>query len=102
MCRPAIFRFVVIQLFARYYIHIGSASFRRKFIEMLPFKSVHEVKDIIDTMDRESRRIFKEKKDALLKGDEAVAHSVGEGKDILSVMRTCFWRSLACNTDDRH
>jgi hypothetical protein len=38
-------------------------------------------------MDEASMKIFKEKKRALSEGDDAVLHRVGEGKDIMSILR---------------
>ena len=43
---------------------------------------------IYDTMERRSAEIIAEKKAALSKGDAALAHEVGEGKDIMSICRT--------------
>ena len=51
---------------------------------------------ISDTMARRSREIIAEKKAALAKGDDALAHEVGEGKDIMSTCRAC-QRALACH-----
>ena len=42
---------------------------------------------IYDTMERRSREIIMEKKTLLAKGDAALAHEVGEGKDIMSICR---------------
>ena len=43
--------------------------------------------DISDTMAQRSQAIIDEKKAALEKGDEEVVQRVGEGKDIMSVLR---------------
>ena len=42
---------------------------------------------IYGTMERRSREIIMEKKALLAKGDAALAHEVGEGKDIMSILR---------------
>ena len=42
---------------------------------------------IYGTMERRSREIIMEKKALLAKGDAALAHEVGEGKDIMSICR---------------
>ena len=41
---------------------------------------------VVETMDRNSKHIYDIKKKALEKGDQAVIHQVGEGKDLLSIM----------------
>ena len=70
-----------------YYLDIGTPKFRRFVLDRIPVPKIQELKNIVDVMDQQSRAIFAEKKAALEKGDEALAHQIGEGKDILSVMR---------------
>lgn len=53
---------------------------------MLPIKTLHKLRDIIDTMHETSVEILESKKKALEEGDEAVALQVGQGKDILSIL----------------
>ena len=38
-------------------------------------------------MDSESRKIYNAKKSALEAGDDTILHQVGEGKDIMSILR---------------
>ena len=61
---------------------------RRFIVDLLPWKSLHDVRDIVDTIYNTSLDIFESKKRALLDGDEAVERQVGEGKDILSILST--------------
>ncbi len=49
--------------------------------------------DISDTMARRSEEIISVKKSTLAKGDDGVADRVGEGKDIMSILRTSSMRS---------
>ena len=49
-------------------------------------------------MDRRSREIVAEKKALLAKGDAALAHEVGEGKDIMSICCRSFARDHNCDT----
>lgn len=46
------------------------------------------MREIIDTLDDASRRIFEDRKHALEKDDEAMAQQIGEGRDIMSILRT--------------
>ena len=69
------------------FLAIGSPAFRRALVELIPAKKVKEFRNVIDFLDSQARKIFYEKKAALLKGDEAVSAQIGEGKDILSIMR---------------
>lgn len=52
----------------------------------MPNKTLHKLRDIIDTMHGTSVEILESKKKALQEGDEAVALQVGQGKDILSIL----------------
>ncbi|KAI0333105.1 cytochrome P450 [Cubamyces sp. BRFM 1775] len=67
-------------------VHIGPASFRRKVVEMIPYGPAQRMKQISDAMHDRSVRIINEKREALERGDEALKHQIGEGKDIMSVL----------------
>ena len=66
----------------------GSRAFRRKLVDICPHEGVQNMKAIVDVMHRRSLEIYEEKKRALAQGDEAVTRQVGEGKDIMSILRT--------------
>ncbi|KAH9852524.1 cytochrome P450 [Lenzites betulinus] len=57
-----------------------------KLSHLVPQTDVKRMVAISDTMRRRSLEIINEKKSALLKGDEALVHQVGEGKDIMSLL----------------
>ncbi|KAL4246377.1 cytochrome P450 family protein [Abortiporus biennis] len=65
---------------------LGSPSFQRRVVDMIPIKAVKEIVKNIDTMTNECQNIYNQKKAALLAGDDAMVHQVGEGKDIMSVL----------------
>ncbi|KAI0073344.1 cytochrome P450 [Panus rudis PR-1116 ss-1] len=65
---------------------IGTASFRRRVLELIPSKRIQRAVEISDAFDKTSRTILQQKKEALAQGDEAVSRQVGEGKDIISVL----------------
>ncbi|KAI0070120.1 cytochrome P450 [Panus rudis PR-1116 ss-1] len=65
---------------------IGSPSFRRRILELIPSQRLQRTKEISDALDKTSRMILQQKKQALAQGDEAVSRQVGEGKDIISVL----------------
>lgn len=57
-------------------------------MEWIPWSGLQKMKDIVDTMDTQSWAVYNKKKAALLKGEEyAKAELVGEGKDIMSILR---------------
>lgn len=67
--------------------NFGTASFRRRVLDIIPFKFIRRVRDVADTIKRCSKEVFEEKKRALDKGDEAMHRQSAEDQDILSVLR---------------
>lgn len=65
----------------------GPAWLRRMFIDRVPDPMTQRMKMISDTMHRRSVEIFAAKKKALESGDAALLEQVGEGKDIMSILR---------------
>ncbi|KAF8896612.1 cytochrome P450 [Infundibulicybe gibba] len=59
--------------------HIGPPWFRRLW-------SLHQMRDIVDTMHNTSKQIFEGKKAALREGDEALSRQIGQGNDIMSIL----------------
>ena len=65
---------------------LGPAWLRRLLIEMTPHQGVQKMKGIVDSLARESVRIYEEKKTALVQGESETSKRLAEGKDILSLM----------------
>ena len=55
-------------------------------MNLLPWKNLHEVRDIIDVLANTSEEIFEEKKKALEKGDKIVTQQIDKGNDIMSIL----------------
>ena len=68
---------------------IGTPAFRRWLLEWIPMKRLHKLKSVVDTMHRRATEIYHEKKMLLDKGDQALLVQVGEGKDLMSILREC-------------
>ncbi len=79
--------FVIVRLLP-FVVNIGSASFRRRVVEIFPSKSIQAARELSDLMDKTSREILDSKRRALAEGNEAVHRQVGAGKDIMSVLCT--------------
>ena len=58
-------------------------------LEVIPNKAIQRLKDVSDIMHERSVLIYNEKKAALDKGDDALKLQVGEGRDIMSILREC-------------
>ncbi|KAI0789221.1 cytochrome P450 [Abortiporus biennis] len=83
---PTIFHFQLLRFKFHWFTKIGSASFRRRLVEMIPNPLVQKIKDIVDTMHSHAVEILNGKKQALKAGDEAVVEQISQGKDIISVL----------------
>lgn len=77
----------LFRLLIPYVVRIGSARFRRRILDWIPWRAVQQLKGISDIMDSTSRKIFRSKKEALGKEGRAILNEVGSGKDIISVLR---------------
>lgn len=55
-------------------------------MDILPWKNLHAMRDIVDTLHNVSVEIFGAKKKALEEGDETVTQQIGQGKDIMSIL----------------
>lgn len=89
--RPALFSLAFPRLIwykLRPLLELIPTSWQRWAVEHTPSKRVQHVKNICDTLSRSSSSVLNMKKNALKAGEESVVKQVGEGKDILSVLRT--------------
>ncbi|KAG5653018.1 hypothetical protein H0H81_002711 [Sphagnurus paluster] len=68
---------------------IGSPRFQRFVVDIIPWKKIHQLRDMVDAMHRTSVDIFEAKKKALEKGEGAF-EARGGGKDIMSILSTTF------------
>lgn len=75
-----------------YVSKLGPARFRRWLLNLLPISSVQHLKGLADIMDERSKCIISGKRSALEEGDEVVLQQIGEGKDIMSILRALFNR----------
>ncbi len=66
--------------------HVPKWLMRRVLRFAVPFPHVLRLLAISETMQKRSSEIIQQKKTALQKGDKALMHQVGEGKDIMSVL----------------
>ena len=85
--RPAQFKLYLVRNFLLpTLIKLGPPKFRRFIVDLMPFKNVRKLRDLVDIMHNTSVEIFESKKRALLEGDEAVRNQIGRGKDIISIL----------------
>ncbi|KAF8955779.1 cytochrome P450 [Flammula alnicola] len=65
---------------------IGPPKFQRFVVDILPWKNLHQLRDLVDVLYNTSVEIFESKKKALAEGDDALANQIGQGKDIMSIL----------------
>ncbi|THU78937.1 cytochrome P450 [Dendrothele bispora CBS 962.96] len=65
---------------------IGTPSFRRRVLDVVPWDNLHRVRDMSDYMWEISKEIYEGKKKALEEGDEILQSQVGRGKDLMSIL----------------
>ena len=65
---------------------IGTPSFRRAVVDLIPSEHIKKIRDILDVFYNTSVEIFESKKKALREGDQALAAQIGRGKDIISIL----------------
>jgi hypothetical protein len=67
-------------------LKIGTPSFRRAILDLVPSEAVMRLRKIIDIFHETSVEILETKKEALRRGDQALAAQIGQGKDIISIL----------------
>ena len=66
-------------------VKIGTPKFRRFILDILPWKNLHNLRDIIDVFHKTSVEIFEAKKKVLEEEGEDASQQ-GHGKDIMSIL----------------
>ncbi|KAJ4479999.1 cytochrome P450 [Lentinula aciculospora] len=89
--------------FARTYLlpvalKILPTNVRTFIMNVTPWKTLHDVRDMVNYMHELSVEIYEEKKRALKEGDEAVVKQIGKGKDILSILMK---ENMRADTEDK-
>ena len=77
---------MIIRLLLPFAVKFGSPAFRRRVVELIPNADVQRMREISDIMHARSVLIYNQKKEALEKGDEALKHQIGEGRDIMRIL----------------
>ena len=84
---PAIATLNHLRRLLPYIPSFGPPALQRKLVDLIPHDGLRRITEFMDGMRRESTKIYRSKVDALARGDEAVTKQIGEGKDIMSILR---------------
>ena len=71
---------------ARFLPYLGPAWFRRFLLDLVPIPKIQRLKVLTDTLSKAAEDIYLSKKLAIERGEADLLHSMGEGKDIMSVL----------------
>ncbi|KAJ3868460.1 cytochrome P450 [Lentinula novae-zelandiae] len=77
---------------------VGTAKFRRFVVNLLPWKDLHHLRDMVDYMHNVAEEIYEDKRRAFEMGDEAVEQQIGRGKDLISILMR---ENMKASTEDR-
>ena len=78
--------------------YLGPAWFRKWLLDFVPDPKVQRVKRLTYMVHNRSMEIFEEKKAAIKRGDQEILHVVGEGKDVMSILRRFHLRVSSIET----
>jgi hypothetical protein len=72
---------------------IGTPRIRRALVDLIPSEAAKRLRDIIVIFNETSVEILETKKEALRRGDQALAAraEIGQGKDIISILCAIFF-----------
>ncbi|KAJ2929646.1 hypothetical protein H1R20_g7436, partial [Candolleomyces eurysporus] len=65
---------------------VGTPKFQRAVVNILPWKALHDLRDMIDTIHNTSVEIVNKTKQALTEGKAGSERRIGRGKDIMSIL----------------
>lgn len=65
------------------------SSWLRLATDVLPYAPLRHMRDISDSVCMAARQVLHRKLELLKHGGDALAHEIGEGKDLMSVLREC-------------
>lgn len=68
-------------------IRLFPRPFLRRLAEITPYAPIQRVLRISDTMQATAEDVLAKKRAALARGDKALMQQIGEGKDIMSILR---------------
>lgn len=86
LSRPLVFRLNFLLHFIPQAVKLGPPSFLRRVVELIPSGPIRDLVSITDSIEKHSKEILHDKRQALQDGDKATQEQIGGGKDIMSVL----------------
>ncbi|KAI0713881.1 cytochrome P450 [Earliella scabrosa] len=69
-----------------YLKYLGPSWFRTRLLDIFPDRNLRHVRHIVQVIYAGSKEVLRSKRAALERGDQELLHTVGEGKDIMSIL----------------
>ena len=85
--RPSLNDLPWLRVVAPYLFYFGPAWLRRLLLNLVPIPSVQRLRFLTENISERAEEIYRAKKAAIEEGDTQLMHAVGEGKDVMSILR---------------
>ena len=76
-----------LRVVAPYLSYFGPAWLRRLLLNLVPIPGVQRLRFLTENISERAEEIYRAKKAAIEEGDTQLMHAVGEGKDVMSILR---------------
>lgn len=93
LCRPTIFNLHLLRVLVPYCVRYIPRYLRQTVAPWIAHAGVQKLRNLINTLDQQSKHIYYDKKAALEKGDETAMHQMREARDVLSVLGMIIFQS---------
>ena len=85
--RPSLNDLPWLRVVAPYLTYLGPTWLRRLLLNLVPISGVQRLRFLTENISERAEEIYRAKKAAIEEGDTQLMHAVGEGKDVMSILR---------------
>lgn len=82
----SLFHLFIPRQFLPFVVRNSSPGFRRFMMNFLPWRTLHEVRDITNILSTMAREVLEAKKSAVRQGDAVVLEEIGQGQDLIGIL----------------
>ncbi|EIN07006.1 cytochrome P450 [Punctularia strigosozonata HHB-11173 SS5] len=83
---PAFASIAILRELLPWVTMLGIPTLFERMLPYIPIKRVQHIRNITATLDEASHEVYQSKKEAIQRGDDAIMHQLGQGKDIMSIL----------------
>lgn len=92
---PTLQKLGLAALFLPVLSQIGTPGFRRKIVEIFPWKVVQDYKRQVDILNRHSHDVLSKRRSALIAEESTTFEASGRGKDTMTLLRACHFKLVS-------